>query len=652
MLAVAGTGGLAFALERARVQSARDAAAAEAVGTWALRLGELAGEVTGEVSRTARLARPGAPPTARLVPAALADAGVDALLIAPTEPGLGTSGLPRLRMPTGVPAEMARSIETTAVSAALRSSRDAGEPAISAPLEGGSVVVAAPIWRSGALPESTASRRSQLAGYALGVVRAGALARATAPGGIDGWSLVDEEGPALAAAGAELHNATAPRNIPVGDRHWQIVAAPSSAGVPASAVAALVAGLALPALFLAGTAIAEGRARRAREAARSRELEMSLIAEMGSLLQQSLELTDLLPMATTALASALDCDSAGVSIIDERGRSVEQFALGPPGPVPIDAARIPPPPPAIAPGETLFLPLVRSARSIGTLRLRPVHGFDALRMATVRTLGEVIATALNNALLYAREQHTVARLQEVDHLKTTFLATASHELRTPVTAIAGFAGWLAANGKDATPEEREEITGRLARNANALLSLLHDLLDLSRLESGPSAVNLQRLDVGNLLTQLVDRIGATFNEHTIVLEAGTAPLVLADAEAVERILTNLLANATKYSPAGTEVHLRVREQADRAVIVVDDHGPGVPVPERELIFSRFFRGRGDEVLRTRGAGLGLAVVRDLVARLGGRVTVTDNPAGGARFVVELLLATEDEDVEAERTGAR
>ena len=107
---------------------------------------------------------------------------------------------------------------------------------------------------------------------------------------------------------------------------------------------------------------------------------------------------------------------------------------------------------------------------------------------------------------------------------------------------------------------------------------------------------------------------------------------------MERVLSNLVGNAAKYSPAGTVIRVFVSEHRDRAELAVEDEGPGVPKAEREQVFTRFFRGRGDSVVATRGAGLGLAIVTEFAATMGGQVSVTSARGGGARFVVSYPLA--------------
>jgi signal transduction histidine kinase len=122
-------------------------------------------------------------------------------------------------------------------------------------------------------------------------------------------------------------------------------------------------------------------------------------------------------------------------------------------------------------------------------------------------------------------------------------------------------------------------------------------------------------------------------------EVEPCPLVAGDPAGIERITTNLLTNAVKFSPAGTTIRVAVRAAGSDGLLEVCDQGPGVPPEERERVFTRFYRGSGDAVLQTRGVGIGLSVVSEFVARMHGEVSVDDAPGGGARFRVRIPAAT-------------
>jgi signal transduction histidine kinase len=247
-----------------------------------------------------------------------------------------------------------------------------------------------------------------------------------------------------------------------------------------------------------------------------------------------------------------------------------------------------------------------------------------------------------NAQLYASQQEALARLRELDGLKTVFLGTASHELRTPATAIAGFAGLLTSSWDRFSEEQRVDFVGRIAANARSLSTVVQDLLDFSLLDRGTLSVSLQPLDVGEVVSGVVDRLGPAFTEHEVEASIEPTPPVAADRGGLERVTTNLLTNAVKFSPPDTTIRVAVHRGDDGDVVIeVCDQGPGVPAEERERVFTRFYRGSGDAVLQTRGVGIGLSVVSEFVARMRGSVSVDDAPGGGARFTVRLPVAAVD-----------
>ena len=230
-------------------------------------------------------------------------------------------------------------------------------------------------------------------------------------------------------------------------------------------------------------------------------------------------------------------------------------------------------------------------------------------------------------------------MRSVDELKTVFLATASHELRTPVGAITGYAQLLATSWDSLSSEEARLYAEQVDSNAQRLGALVEDLLDFSRLERGAGVVAADSvLDLGEVVTRILDEQPDLAPDHQVVHQTARGLGVAGSLQAVERVVSNLVGNAAKYSPAGTVIRVSVTENRGRAELAVDDEGPGVPQAEREQVFTRFFRGRGDSVVATRGAGLGLAIVSEFAATMGGQVSVTSADSGGARFVVSYPLA--------------
>src|SRR3546814_9747317 len=197
-----------------------------------------------------------------------------------------------------------------------------------------------------------------------------------------------------------------------------------------------------------------------------------------------------------------------------------------------------------------------------------------------------------------QQQEAVARLEALDELKTTFLGVASHELRTPATAISGLASLLASRWDALREEDRRAFATRIATNADALNALVQDLLDFARLERGDLRLALAPVDLDVTVERVLGRLDSVWGSHSVLRSVQPGVQVLGDVNAIERILTNLVSNAVKFSPADADVHVLVESRDGRARLVVDDSGPSVPAEEREKIFVRFFRGTGDEVVRT------------------------------------------------------
>ena len=237
----------------------------------------------------------------------------------------------------------------------------------------------------------------------------------------------------------------------------------------------------------------------------------------------------------------------------------------------------------------------------------------------------------------------ITRMRGLDDLKTVFVATASHELRTPVAAVIGYANELVENWDTLDPKTGLLYAQRVNSNARRLADLVEHLLDFSRLEQrGADSGDKLVLDLGAEVQEILDVNTDLTPDHQLLAGLEPGALVLGTRLAIERVLVNLVGNAAKYSPAGSTIRVRVErggQDSTTAHLIVDDEGPGVPEEEREQIFSRFFRGKGDAVIRTRGAGLGLAIVTEFAASMGGEVSIDSAPTGGTRFAVAYPLCS-------------
>ena len=244
----------------------------------------------------------------------------------------------------------------------------------------------------------------------------------------------------------------------------------------------------------------------------------------------------------------------------------------------------------------------------------------------VQSRGRVVTDDAGTPVRMVGTSEDVTERKRLDALRDTILASVSHELRTPLTAILGFSLTLEERDADLDASRRREIVAHLAEQSQRLSRLLTDLLDLDRIRLGALTATFTATDVAELVARVTSAHGVAVQSEPVVAEI--------DPAKVERIVENLLANARKHTPDGTDVHVRVARQNGGVLIAVDDRGPGVGEAEREAVFEMFNRGR-DLTAGVPGAGVGLALVAQFTALHGGRAWVEENPGGGASFRVFL-----------------
>jgi signal transduction histidine kinase len=415
----------------------------------------------------------------------------------------------------------------------------------------------------------------------------------------------------------------------------QAWATPSASSLP---WAVLIGGLVLAAIVGAIVVSRERSIASAAAETDARNQELALIARTGPLLQQSLALGDLLPLFVVEVSDELALDAVSISLCADSGEMVRVFALGVganQSVASIDALSSPPP--TAAPGDIVTIPLIRVSRVVGAFQARAITGLTEPQMNTLTSVCALLAAAIGNVRLFQDEQEMVTRLRDLDRMKTRFIGSVSHELRTSVTAIQGFAGLLETGATKYDAATRADYAERIGRNARSLAVLIEDLLDFARFERSGLAADLHPIDLSELVPNVVDQVSSVLagRKVSMVIEPGV--IAMADSLAIERVLANLLSNAGKYTPADSEVVVALERGTENAVLSVIDHGPGVAEAERDKIFELFYR--SDESARvTRGVGIGLALTRQLVDHLNGTIAVDDAPGGGARFRVTIPLA--------------
>ena len=236
---------------------------------------------------------------------------------------------------------------------------------------------------------------------------------------------------------------------------------------------------------------------------------------------------------------------------------------------------------------------------------------------------------------------------EVDRMKSEFVSTVSHELRTPMTSIKGYADLMLMGAAGPMTEPQIRYLEVIKNNADRLRTLVDELLDISRIETGKTELDLRPLDIPQLIHRLLDEHlrGRMMNEGKKMLLSAEVepglPLVNADATRAHQILRNLLDNAFNYTPEGGNIQVTARTEVDYVAISVKDSGVGIAKENQNKIFDRFFRAEDTDIQQVPGTGLGLAIVRSLVEMHGGLILVDSDIGHGSTFTFTLPIVVAD-----------
>lgn len=285
------------------------------------------------------------------------------------------------------------------------------------------------------------------------------------------------------------------------------------------------------------------------------------------------------------------------------------------------------------PVQRRLLALQGAARALGA-------GHTEAR-ADVAGGDEVAALAASFNQMADDLEARVRELREADRVRRQLLADVSHELATPLTAIRGYLETLAM--PEAVPDAaaRDRYLRIVTDETRRLQDIIGDLLEVARLEGGAAALPLAPVDVASLFQRAVDRHEAVARERGVDLVTVVDPAartVRGDARRLEQVVQNLVANAVRHTPAGGRVTLSGTRAGELVRLRVHDTGPGIPAGQLTRIFERFTRVEPARDASSGGSGLGLAIVRAIVEAHGGRVSASNDPAGGACFDVELTSA--------------
>ncbi|HWY96018.1 MAG TPA: two-component system sensor histidine kinase KdpD [Steroidobacteraceae bacterium] len=287
--------------------------------------------------------------------------------------------------------------------------------------------------------------------------------------------------------------------------------------------------------------------------------------------------------------------------------------------------------------EVLYVPLRAPTQARGVLAVK-ARNRRLLRIPEQRqlldTFAALIAIALERVHYVEVAQDALVRM-ESERLRNSLLAALSHDLRTPLTVLVGLAESLTLTKPPLSPAQLESA-GAIQDEARRMSTLVSNLLDMARIESGEVKLNLQWQPLEEVVGSALNATQGMLKQHVVEVHVPrNLPLVRIDALLIERVLVNLLENASKYTPPGSRIILAAEVIADQLSVSVADNGPGLPAGREEAVFQKFTRGERESA--TPGVGLGLTICRAIVESHQGKIVATHRPGGGARFTFTLPL---------------
>lgn len=289
-----------------------------------------------------------------------------------------------------------------------------------------------------------------------------------------------------------------------------------------------------------------------------------------------------------------------------------------------------------------YLPLLGSDNLVGVLGVQPLSAEARLTVSQMKLLESFagqVAMALERCNL-AVQAESVRLQMETERLRNTLLSAVSHDLRTPLTGITGAASLLTDEADHLSASARRELAESILDESDRLNRLVANLLDMTRLEAGAIALNLELQPIDEVIGVALHRLERQLRGHAVEMHlTPELPPVMIDGMLIQQVLINLLDNAAKFAPAGTSIELSAFRKDDKLAIEVADHGPGFPRGEEQRIFEKFYRIEGQSKT---GTGIGLAICKGIVEMHRGSITAESRSGGGA--VIRILLPLESQDV--------
>lgn len=298
--------------------------------------------------------------------------------------------------------------------------------------------------------------------------------------------------------------------------------------------------------------------------------------------------------------------------------------------------------PSMQLASLLVLPLRTRRETLGALLVaanEPERAMTDDKLPLAELLAERASLAIENAKLYSEQVDARRKVEDLSRLKDEFLSIASHELRTPVTSIKGYTQLAKTLMRENDLDTSEEYLEIALDQIDRMSRLILELLDVSRIETGRLEIRHEPIQWPRFVREVVHRHHTAVSDRRFHLNVpDLSKVVYGDRDRLEQVLGNLLENAVKYSPDGSEVYVSVEDRGDQIITSVCDRGIGIPADELGQVFERFHRGRQVSSTNYGGLGLGLYITKQIIERHGGSIWVESKEGSGTTFYFNLPVA--------------
>jgi PAS domain S-box-containing protein len=294
------------------------------------------------------------------------------------------------------------------------------------------------------------------------------------------------------------------------------------------------------------------------------------------------------------------------------------------------------------------VPLIARGRIIGAITfssIQPTRRYSETDLHFAQELARRIALTLDNGYLYQQAQEEIqerkrveAALRASEERKDEFIAMASHELKTPITALKGFTNVLQRRLSKQGDAQSLYYLARMDAQLDKLTKLISDLLDVTRMQSGKLVVQQELFDLNLLIRETVETLQAATETHRLLIEGSATAQIMGDKDRLAQVFINLITNAIKYSPHADTVIVRLAKAGDQAIVSVQDFGIGIAETHQPHIFERFYQVADPDEKTYPGLGIGLYISQEIVKRHQGRIWLESRKGAGATFFVALPLS--------------